>query len=213
MYSPSRFINNNDSTTRCILLPPSIESSRLLLIAHTISRMALKIRRPLTSSWSSSSSQRKVGDVAVGCVRARQSKTVICSRRSRARRVRCKASSNNEMCRDKVSSPVVREAMEGERVFKITFVGDNNEQTVVDCPEVRLEHNAYTLSFIAHSFLVTTAARRRVSGTHFPPTLTSPEIHVCHTHTYIHTHIERHHHDWVFVLVVVCARLCSICTY
>merc|ERR1712118_518692 len=100
-------------------------------------KMAAKsIRLASSCSTSSSAAQRKAG--GAGCVWARKSKTQMMCRRTRVRgvrRVRCSATSSTELCRDKVSPPKVREAVEGERVHKITFVGDNNEQTVVDCPE------------------------------------------------------------------------------
>ena len=88
----------------------------------------------------------------------------------RVRRVRCSATSSSELCRDKVSSPKVREAVEGERVHKITFVGDNNEQTVVDCPEVRVACTTHIYSQqCACSFFTTAIDITRLSRIRFLP--------------------------------------------
>merc|ERR1711869_149837 len=92
-------------------------------------KMAAKsIRLASSCSTSSSAAQRKAG--GAGCVWARKSKTQMMCRRTRVRRVRrvrCSATSSSELCRDKVSSPKVREAVEGERVHKITFVGEEEQ--------------------------------------------------------------------------------------
>ena len=42
----------------------------------------------------------------------------------------------NDFCRDKVSTPKVREVTEDDKVYKLTFVGEGDEEIVVDCPEV-----------------------------------------------------------------------------
>ena len=42
----------------------------------------------------------------------------------------------NDFCRDKVSTPKVREVTEEDKVYKLTFVGEGDEEIVVDCPEV-----------------------------------------------------------------------------